>query len=72
MKLNDDLVFLIGFALGAAFTFVFILLMWDTPREIQHVRKEAVRVGVARYIADADGNASFTWILPAEISSEKK
>ena len=30
------------------------------------VKKDAVRVGVARWSADSEGNATFTWILPAE------
>lgn len=31
-----------------------------------YIRQEAVRVGVAKYEADKDGIATFTWILPGE------
>jgi hypothetical protein len=30
------------------------------------IRREAVKAGVARYVADTDGSSKFEWIVPAE------
>jgi len=48
---------LVGFAVGT------LLGQWCGRQDI---RKEAVKTGVARYVADTDGSSKFEWIVPLE------
>jgi len=48
---------LVGFAAGS------LLGMWSGG---VNVRKEAVKAGVARWVAAEDGDSKFEWIVPTE------
>lgn len=48
---------LTGFGIGT------LLGQWSGRQDI---RKEAVKTGVARYVAAEDGDSKFEWIVPSE------
>jgi hypothetical protein len=56
MDNTDKALLTIAFCLG-----VFIAFVLGLEIGKNNVRKEALLIGHAQYIADSDGNAKFTW-----------
>ncbi len=62
---TEKVVTAVGFTLMLAVVVVAVCCILTARHADKAVRKEAVREGVARWVPDDDGRATFEWVKPA-------